>query len=327
MRGLFWVTAVLAALYGGYWYVGSRAVLKGVTGTLGALRADGQADYADIRLAGFPSRFDVTIGAPRLDSADRSVSWQAPFIQLLALSYRPNNLIAVWPGEQTLRLGADTLTLASDDLRASVLLKADFDLALDHAELEGHGLRLTSAFGAELLAEKLIIASRQAGVDGTRHDLAVVFTGLAPGDAFRGQIDPARRQPAVADEARLTATATFDRPLDRKLAEQPAQLLSLGAIDLRLKWGSISVAATGDLEVDSAGYPTGQVALLLTNWRDLLDLLRDAGALPADQSDAITRALAAAAKPGDPSSVALPLAFRDGIVWLGFIPLAPAPRL
>jgi len=327
MRGLFWVTVVLAALYGGYWYVGSRAVLKGATETLGALKAEGRADYADIRLEGFPSRFDVTIDAPRLDSADRSVSWQAPFIQFLALSYRPNNLIAVWPREQTLRLGADTLTLTSDDLRASVLLKADFDLALDHAELEGHGLRLTSAFGAEFLAEKLIVASRQAGVDGTQHDLAMVITGLAPGNAFRGQIDPARRQPAVAAEARLTATATFERPLDRKLAEQPARLLSLDAIDLRLKWGTISVAATGDLEVDGAGYPAGQVALELKNWRDLIDLLRDAGTLPADQADTITRALSAAEKPGDPTVVALPLVFRDGMIWLGIIPLAPAPRL
>ncbi len=326
MRVLFWLTGLLAALYSGYWVVGSRSVLKGATEALTVLKAEGRADFADVTLRGFPSRFDLTIDAPKLESADGNIGWQAPFIQLLALSYRPNNLIAVWPKEQTLRVGADSVTVRSDDLRASVMLKADLDLALDHAEVEGHGLVLTSALGWQALVDKLIIASRQVGADGTTHELAVVLTGLAPGNEYRGQIDPARRQPAVADEARLNLIVTFDRPLDRQVLAQPPRILSLQKIDLSFGWGDISASAAGELAIDPAGNPTGQLALSLKNWRNLLALLTAADVLPADQAATVEKALASAAKPDDPTTVALPLAFRDGVIWMGFIPLALAPR-
>lgn len=326
MRVLFWLTGLLAVLYSGYWVVGSRTVLSGATEALTALKAEGRADFAAVTLQGFPSRFDLTIDAPKLTSADGSFAWQAPFLQLLALSYRPNNVIAVWPNEQAVRLGADNLTIQSQDLRASVMLKADLDLALDHAEVEGHGLVLTSAFGWQALAEKLIVASRQTGEAGTEHELAVVITGLAPGNEFRGRIDPARRQPAVAEEARLNLVVTFDRPLDRQALAQPPRVLSLEAIDLALGWGEISAAATGDLAIDPMGNPTGQLALSLKNWRDLLALLTEADLLPAEQAATVERALAGAAKADDPTTVALPLTFRDGMIWMGFIPLAMAPR-
>lgn len=326
MRVLFWLTGLLAVLYAGYWVVGSRAVLNGATEVLTELQANGRADYAGITIEGFPSRFDLTIEAPKYESADGQIAWQAPFLQLLALSYRPNNVIAVWPNEQTVRLGADTLALQSQDLRASVTVKADLDLALDHAEVEGHGLVLTSSIGWQALAEKMVVASRQAGDAGTGHELAVVITGLAPGNEFRGQIDPARRQPAVADEARLNLIATFDRPLDRQALAQPPRILALEAIDLSLRWGEIAASATGDLAIDPAGNPTGRLALSLKNWRDLLALLTDAGVLPPDQAATVESALAGAAKPDDPTTVALPLTFRDGVIWMGFIPLAMAPR-
>lgn len=326
MRALVWITGLLAALYAGYWVVGSRAVLNGVTGVLSELKADGLADFGAVNLNGFPSRFDLTIVAPKLESADGGMGWQAPFIQFLALSYRPHNLIAVWPQDQTLRLNGEELDLRSDDLRASVTLQPSLDLPLDHAEVEGHGLMLTSDRGWQVLAEKMIVASRQAGPDARRHELAVVLTGLAPGNAFRGQIDPARRQPATVQDARLTVTATFDRALDRRVLDAPLRILSLETLDLSFSWGKIAASATGDLAIDDAGTPTGQLSLSLKNWRDLLVLLSDSGVLSAEQGATAEQALANAAQPDDPATVTLPLTFRDGMIWMGFIPLAMSPR-
>lgn len=326
MRALFWITGLLATLYAGYWVVGSRAVLNGATEALSELKAEGRADYGAIALKGFPSRFDLTIDTPKLESADGRMTWQAPFIQFLALSYRPHNLIAVWPQDQTVHLDGEQLDLQSDDLRASVTLVPGLDLPLDHSEVEGHGLVLTSDLGWQVLAEKLIVASRQVGADASRHELAIVLTGLAPGNAFRGQIDPARRQPATVQEARLTLTATFDRALDRKALAGPLRILSLEALDLSLIWGKIAASASGDLAIDEMGNPTGQLSLALTNWRDLLILLSDSGVLSAEQAATAEQALANAAKPDDPATVTLPLTFRDGVIWMGFIPLAMSPR-
>jgi hypothetical protein len=327
MRPLIWLTALLAALYAGYWYVGSRAVLAGATQSLTALQAEGQADFSAIRLHGFPSRFDLTIDNPSLRTADGGTRWRAPFVQILALSYRPNNVIAVLPHDQTFHLGAEALNLTSNDLRASVAVKASLDLPLDHAEVEGHQLVLTSASGWQVLAEKLIVASRQAGTDGKSHELAVVATGLAPGNDFRGQIDPARRLPAVAEKAEVDMTLDFDQPIDRHGMDRQVRIVAVRAIAMTLHWGTIQAEVSGDLAIGPDGTPEGKLALSLRNWRDALALLQDSGAMAQDQARSLENALASVAKSDDPALVSLPLSFRGGLIWLGPIPVATAPRL
>ena len=67
MRALFFVVAALAALYGGYWFVGERRVEGGLRQALADLAADGwEVDYASLDTTGFPSRFDTTITGLRL---------------------------------------------------------------------------------------------------------------------------------------------------------------------------------------------------------------------------------------------------------------------
>lgn len=190
MRWLLWLVAFLAALYGGYWFVGSSAVLKATEATLAQMKADGTADYSKVELHGFPSRFDVTITDPKLvNSRDGLATWSAPFVQVLALSYRPNNVIAVWPNDQTLTLADETLSLKSSSLKASVTVSPTLSLPLDHSEMEGHDLILSRSTDAEpaLLADKLIFATRLAADQpaSNSHQAALVVTNLTPGPRSR----------------------------------------------------------------------------------------------------------------------------------------------
>lgn len=328
MRLLLWLTAILAALYSGYWVVGSRAALLGAQTTLSQMKAEGRADYAGLSLVGFPSRFDITIDKPKLISADGQTSWQAEFVQFLALSYQPNRIIAVWPHEQTVMVGPETLQIKSTDMRASLALQANLNLALDHATLDGQGLDIASNMGWQMLAEKLILASRQAAPDGKSHELALDLTHLAPGPVLRGLIDPDQKWPASTDIARADVIVDFAAPLDRDATTAPPAITALRALTAQVKWGSMDVSLSGDLQVDETGTPTGRLQLDAQNWRDVLAALVTAGVIDAELAKSLERGFRAVALAGgDENRLRLPLTFADGFVNLGPLPLGPAPRL
>lgn len=327
MRLLLWLTALFAALYGGYWFMASRAFLAGAETQLARMKAEGTANYSDVSLAGFPSRFDLTITEPRLASRDGAVSWQAAFVQLFALSYRPNRLIAVWPNEQGLTIGGRSLTLTSADLRASVALGASAALPLDHAEIAGDAVSLAGAPGWSATAKRTILASRQSGGPQS-HELALVLTGVTLGPALRAALDPAGRHPALLPEIRADAVFDLDRPLDRAAAEIPPRVTAIRMIDMSATWGAMRLTAKGELSAGADGYAAGRIELDATNWRDMLALARDAGLVSADLAGRLENGLAAvAAASGDGEALKLPLIFRDATTWLGPFALGPAPRL
>ena len=327
MRKLLSLTALAAIFYGGYWFVGSRAVLSGVETALADLKAEGIADVASVSLVGFPSRFDVTLSEPRLVSVDGQTSWQAPFVQFFALSYRPNHLIAVWPHAQTITLGPEILTVQSSDLRASANFTAGLSLPLEKATLEGHELNVSSNFGWSVLAEKLILASRQSEQGATSHELALAIEGLALGDDLRKVIDPAGKHPVKADDARADLFVDFDRPVDRTLTERPLHITAIRNIDAHLKWGVMDITAMGEVRVDPEGYPEGRIEISATNWRDILALFVEGGAIERDLAQNYAAGLEAIAKgAGDAGVLKMPILFEDRSVWLGPFLIGPAPR-
>lgn len=327
MRALIWLTVLLAGLYGGYWFVGSRAVLKGAETALIQLKADGRADYSNVELAGFPSRFDVTISDPKLVSADGLESWTAPFLQLFALSYRPNHIIAVWPHDQTVTFGAQTFDIKSSDMRASVAFTAGLSLPLEHSELEGHDLALSSNFGWSVLAEKLIFATRQSSLAPYSHEVAIVVTGLVPGDDLRRMVDPKGLQPKRVDEIRISAVPVFDRPIDRSAAVTPPQITGVRNIAAALAWGSMSLDAKGDLGRDDNGFAKGRIGISAHSWREIYAMFVDAGLVRKEIAPTIENVLTELAKSsGEDNLMVLPLIFDGGRARLGPIPLGPAPR-
>ena len=204
MRLLLWIVVVLSLGYGGFWFVASNALRNGAETALTDLRAQGLADYESLSVAGFPSRLDLTVTAPSATSPDGATRWHAPFFQLFALAYRPNQLIAVWPNEQSVTTPAGTIAVKTDRMRASATLGADTDLPLDHATVEIDGAKLTSEAGWTADIARALLASRQAGSSAS-HDVYADVLGIEVPGKVSG--------PATL---RLDATVGFDRPIDRK---------------------------------------------------------------------------------------------------------------
>jgi hypothetical protein len=317
MRVLLTLSAVLMMFYCGYWVAGSRLLLTGVEVALNDAKASGQIDYAGVSLRGFPSRFDITVDAPALTSADRQVSWSAPFLQVMALSYRPNQVIAVWPHDQTVNVAGDTIAVTTADMRASAAFGATTALPLDHTTLVATGGALASAAGWQARFTEARFATRAAGTDGTRHEIGLSVSDLAL-SGLPGAV------PAMALHG--DAVAGFSAPLDRFAGETGASLTDLSVKELTLTLGTSRLTAKGDLTITPSRTPEGRIVVSVTDWGGLLDAAVASGLIAPELaptwSDALDRY---ATLSGKPETLELPLVFKSGLMSLGPFPLGPAP--
>ncbi len=322
MRVILWLSAALTALYCGYWVVGSRAVLSGAKTALMQMQADRKGDFAGISLHGFPSRFDITVDQPRLVSPDGLTEWSAPFIQVMALSYHPNQIIAVWPHEQTVATGNQTLTLTTSDMRASALFGAKVSLPLDHSTLVALDGKLSSDIGWTATFDRLQLSSRQAEGSALNHEIYAALTGL---DVI-GVPLPESFETGVQGSADVDADLTFDRP--PAMNAQPANLKAVDIGVFRVRWGGVELDAKGRLEVAASGTPQGRIMLSLTGWQKLLDLAVSTGSIRPELAPTYANMLTQLSETSsEPGRLELPLVFNDGQMSLGPLPLGPAPRL
>lgn len=328
MRLLLWVIAILAALYGGYWFVGSRAVERGAVAAMDGLKAEGRAAYGSLSVTGFPSRFDMTIEPIALTLPEAGLTWEAPFLQLFTLSYKPNHVIAVWPHEQRLTIAGVPVEVKSTDMRASAVAGTATDLPLLRTTLVAQNLELKSGNDPRAVtAEEARLASRRTDADGRVHRIGIEFDRLTPAPALRAIIDPAGELPPQALRLRLDADLELDRPVDRFAATTPPRPEGITLHAFNFDWGPVSLSATGSLRIRPDGTLDGHFDIASTRWRTVLSIAVAAGALHPDVAATYAAALAKLAQAGgDPDRIAVPLEIRGGWMTLGPLPLGFARR-
>lgn len=334
MRNLtvFLLLLVCAALaWGLYWFVGSQATERGLSAWLDARRAEGwTATAATLETGGFPNRFDTTFETLDIEDPDTGVGWSAPWFQILSLSYRPTEVIAVWPEEQELRLPREVLGVASTRMIGSLALGTTPALPLERLVIEGTEAELVSSRGwqAEVGAAQVALRETPGAVDGPVYDLAVSLTGFAPDSAELAQVRDLVGLPEVIETLTAELTVTFDKGWDiTALEDRRPQPREIEVTALNARWGDVALAGTGQLSVDENGVGTGEMALEATNWRDLVTLAEASGALPANRVPLVRGALETLASlSGDPERLDVPLRFSGGFLLLGPVPLGAAPR-
>lgn len=157
MRLLLAAVLIAAAGWSGYWWYGSGAENRAVRGWFAARD---WAGFDTARTAGFPNRLDTRVQAPWLVAPDIDLTWSAPFVDLLRLSYRPGHYILALPETQFWRSTDLTVTLNSDTAQASVVFDGD---PLQRASFVFDGVRLTSDAGWTARAQSLRIATDRTG--------------------------------------------------------------------------------------------------------------------------------------------------------------------
>ena len=325
MRLLFIVTLAVALGWSGYWFVGARAKEAAVTRVLAEVDAGPlRLSHGAIAVGGFPNRFDTRINAPAIADPAGGWGWTGPWLQILALSYTPNHVIAIAPPESRLTLpGGATLDIAADNLRGSVRVAPRPSLPLAQLVAEATALRLDG--GRAALAEGLFALRPDPGRGAPAYDLALTLKALSLPEAVMQRLGGADLPRAIS-RLELRLAPVFDRPLDRHAATgAPLRLTALGIQTARLQWGDLGLAVSGDLAADAEGFAAGEVTLEVADWRTLVAVLRASGRVPPAAMRMLEGGLRQAAAGGD--RVRLPLQLSGGRVRMGFVPLMAAPRL
>jgi hypothetical protein len=309
-----------------WWAFGQGAYEKGLATWVEARRAEGwAADYATLETRGFPNRFDTRITDVAFADPATGVAWAAPFIELLSLSYKPHQVIAVLPETHKFSTPFQTVEIGHTDARASLFLEPSTRLGLDRAVFVVSDLRARSSLGAQVaLAQGRVAAEAVEGEN--RYRAGAEFTGLKPSAAARRALDPAGILPERVTSLRLDAMLDFTAPWDRlALEDARPQITRIKLNDLSARWGSVNFRAAGEVSVDAQGIPEGRITLRAEDWRRMLQMAEGMGWLPLGMRNTLESALGLLSGPGD--VIDTPITFSGGAMRLGLIPLGPAPRL
>ena len=330
MRRLLVVVVVAALAWGGYWFVGARAVETGLSAWIDQRRAEGwAADYVALDTRGFPNRFDTTITDLQLADPQTGVAWSARFFQILAMSYTPNHVIAVWPDEQTISTPLQNIALSNDRMIASVVLHPGTSLELNRSVLELENFRLTSSLGWLASLDKGQLSTRPAVGKPDAYEIDFDAVGVRPSRDLLDALNPTGTLPDVFEHLSIRTSVAFDAPWNRfAIEDRRPQITKLDLTILQANWGQMDLNAAGELEVDTLGIPTGRITVRAKNWREMLQLAVASGAVAESIAPTIERALELlAGMSGNPKTLDAPLSFVNGRMSFGPIPLGPAPRL
>lgn len=330
MKRLLILALLAAGLWSGYWIWGAQTLKSDIDGWFDARRADGWvADYTDLSVAGFPNRLDATLDAPSLADPGTGWAWQAPFFQILRLSYDANHRIAVWPDRQMVSTPHAKYDLTSADMRASIIT-AGTDAALERATLVADTVLITRHGTGEGTAMTALNLAIKAQPDSpATYRVSLTADDLAPPAHMRQSIAAQQALPQRFDALTADLTITLTRPLDRRTLEQDRpQPTRIDIAKARAQWGDMVLEAAGTLQVDDQGRADGNITLRARNWRDILRASARAGAMPDVVADQIENALGLlTAMAGNPRMLDIPLEFSGGRIYVGPVPVGTAPHL
>ncbi len=333
MRGLITLVLAVSVAWSTWWVVGTTAQKTAIETWMEQRRDAGWvAEVEEFKVTGYPNRFDSKFTDLTLSNPQAGWTWEAPQFQLLALSYKPNHIIAVWPGTHRYSTRNDTITITSSQLRGSLIFKPDTALSLDRMQLETSDLALTGTADWRASAKEASVAffaHNAPDMPPNSYDFYLKALEFSPPVTWRDSIDKEGVLPETIPEAIFDATLTYDNPWDRfAIEETNPRMTAIEIRDLRFLWGDLNLNGKGSIDISDEGYMDGTFTLQAQKWRELLDVIIAAQLLPPDFSTALDRGVSlVAALAGNPDDIEIKLRFKDRLTYIGAIPIGPAPRI
>lgn len=321
VKRLLLLITVATVAYSGWWVYAAHSLRSSVEDWFADRRAAGwEAGYSDIAVRGFPNRTDLTLTDPMLRSPDGALGWQAPFFQILGLSYRSGHVIVAWPDSQTLTTSAGRHDITSDGLRASVITE---DGVILRSNVEATVLNIAGPEQSIAMAG-LNAALHRIEPATTGYRLALSIEGLAKSDpAVTGSLAPDSLATLRAD-----TTVTLEDALTLQNFAAPPRPGALTLRHVEARYGALLLTLTGDTRFDSQGRASGEVTLEAGNWRESLNAARDKGDLPPALSDGLIEILTLLASlSGSRDILDVTLGLDAGTVRIGPLPVGQLPPL
>lgn len=316
MKRLIMIVVLAAFGWAGWWFFQAHTLRGQVETWFEERRQDGWvATYVDFSVGGFPNRLDMTFEDLSLANPDTNILWEAPFFQILSLSYKPDHRILIFPDLQTITTATGVHEVTSEGFRASVVF-ADGD-RIDRVNAEATVLN----WGGTALAETTAALLRQ---DDKQYQFAFVAKSIARAE---GRLTPLAE--GRVDDTQINTRITFDKDWAMSTLKgdrpQPTKIdVSLMSYQL----AALNLNLAGDLDVDDQGRASGELTLRAVNWQDALEQARVGQQLPGSVTEKLVQGLSVVAGlKGRSDTLDLPLRLIDGQMSLGLIPLGPAPLL
>lgn len=330
MKVWAWVIGALVAIWSVVWLIGSIATERLVTGWLADREAAGWVVTRDtVQTSGYPFRFITTL--PDLLLADPLTGWavEADGFRLEQDSYQPQAIRAVWPAEHVLSTPYEHITIRAEQLEMMLHIRPLDYLALEQSETRIAALEMDSDMGWSSRVDQAMAMVAERDEPGHRYDVRIDASGVVPAGAVLALLDPAGVLPHAIERVHFDAIMGFDRIWDLTALESSRPAITrVELTELRAEWGDLALRLSGDLDVDAEGLPTGDLSVRAQNWREMIEIGVNAGAIPEGFRGTLETGLSLLAGLSDrPEDLDATLGFSDGQVFFGPIPLGPAPRL
>jgi len=329
MRKLIVLALLMGFLYGTYWFVGRAQIQDRLTQAL--IEADEGAydiSYDSLKTRGFPSRFDTTVTNFHFSDPATDTQWTAPVFQLLALSYRPNEVIAIFPSEQVFTVNDAEVTLLTDDMRASGKVRTNAALSFRDATITMENPRFLTPDGAQLTMAHVLAAMRLTPDTNQSYDIFLEAITVSLPNDIRRFIDPGNLQPEFFQSLSFDSVATFSDPIAlNNASDQQPTLETLTIKEFAMAWGEISVSVIGDITFNDSGLPDGSISLSARNWQQALDLAVANGMVDDNRRFLVTEIISNLDEtPHIQDTLTLTIAVNNGALSLGGLPLGTLPN-
>lgn len=328
MRVWAWLIGIVAGVWSVIWLIGSMATERVVATWLDQQENAGwMVGYDDIQTSGYPIRFSTVLTGLDLADPHTGWAWQGDEFHLIQPSYQPQNVQAIWPDEHVLSTPFEHLTIRSQQMEAMLHVLPGSNMALQASQMQIRAFDLLSDMGwSSQIDDASFLVTRQND-PAARYAVMFSANGFTPAGEVLRFLDPRRVLPASIDSFVIDSMMEFDRVWDLTALETARPgITRIELTELRATWGDLSLRASGNLDVDAQGIPTGDLAVRAQNWPEMIELGVNAGAIPEAMRSTLQTGLALIANlSGRPTDLDATLSFADGQVYLGPIPLGPAP--
>ena len=330
MRRSTWIIAILSVMWCAWWAIASAGLQQALNSWVEDRRELGwTAEIGAISKHGFPLSLHAQLNKVTVADSGTGVGLDMPQLDLIAAAY--------WPGFMSVKLPeapfrvtfpTGTLDLQLNSAQADLRLHPGATLQLQGISLMSGVWRASLDQSLALSADTLQFAVIQDDMTLETYKLNVDALNLTPGNLIRTVLALPQDWPGSFEIFSADVWVTFDRPWDRTTFDGPSpQPRAITLRQIAAEWGLLEVSATGDLNIDPMGIPTGTVSVKVSNWRDIVDLVEASGALPSAQRQKAEIVLSALANLGGNSAdLILDMSFQNGQMSLGPINLGAAPR-
>ena len=333
IKAIATIMVLVAAGWSAWWYMLASGQEAAIALWFEDRRAAGwQAEHGEISVSGFPMRLNRRIEEIAIADPKAGWAWELPGVDVLGAAQSPTRIAVQLPPQSRVSVPGQKVSVQSEVLEARLELTPGTDLSLETARVLGQKLRLAAQSGwtadAEHLEAEVRARAPEAGPENT-YSVQVNAEKVEIPKPVLGVIDPTGLLEARVDGLKIEGQVALLEPLDRHALEQGQ--IALAAVSLkvaRLDWGDLAVEARGAFDVSAAGYPEGKVKLRLRNWRQMIRIARDSGAVDRSLLDAVEQGLEfVALLAGGKDVLEVPLDLEGGKVRIGPVTIADAPRV